>query len=82
MAAAPDFDIGAARQGIEAWFDDIAAVQLPRVELSTSSPVNVLTGAEPLEIKVSIRDLAGEPLTGVLTLQDASGTVIGSPQYG
>lgn len=61
-----------------AWFDDVAIVQLPRVEISTSSPANVIVGGAHPTINVSIRDLSGESLTGVLTLQDAAGDVVES----
>lgn len=60
----------------DAWFDDVAIVQLPRVRLTTASPVNILRRPQKPTITVHLRDLAGESITGRLTLQDAAGGVV------
>jgi len=61
-----------------AWFDEVAIVQLPRVRLATSSPVNIIRRPQKPVISVHFRDLAGEAITGELTLQDAAGRTIDS----
>lgn len=59
-----------------AWFDDVAIVQLPSVELATDAPGNVVLMPGRPELTVSIRDLTGDDLGAVLTLQDVQGRVI------
>jgi hypothetical protein len=60
----------------EAWFDDVTVVQLPRVTVTTDSGTNLIRGGPPPKIKVSIRDLTGETVTGRLTIQDAAGRLV------
>lgn len=55
-----------------AWFDDVAVVQLPRVELLTSSALNLHTGGPP-RIRLNVRDLTGEALAAELAVVDAGG---------
>lgn len=59
-----------------AWFDDVAIWQVPRIELSTSSPVNVVVPPEPGVLSVLVRDLTSESLTGHLTIEDIDGKVV------
>lgn len=53
-----------------AWFDDVVVTQLPRIELSTSSSLNVVVGPARPEIKALVRDLTGEVLRARVTLLD------------
>lgn len=59
----------------EAWFDQVAVVQLPRAAISTASPINILQAPERPKVRVGLRDLTGEQLTGYFTVQDAGGIV-------
>lgn len=61
-----------------AWFDDVAVVQLPRVRLATSSPVNIIEHPREPEISVQVRDLAGQALVSELLIQDAAGNIVAS----
>jgi hypothetical protein len=56
-----------------AWFDDVAVIQLPRVELSTTAPLNVGAEELPPEVLASVRDLTGEALELKLEVVDAWG---------
>lgn len=60
----------------DAWFDDVAVVQLPRVRMSTASAANILRKPERPAVSVAVRDLAGEAVAGEMVLQDAQGRVI------
>jgi hypothetical protein len=59
-----------------AYFDDVAITQLPRVDLTTNSPINVLTRSQRPELRIFIRDLAGEVLDGTLVVYDVNGIVV------
>ena len=60
----------------DAWFDDVTVVQLPRVTISTDSGTNLIRGGPPPTIRVAMRDLTGESVTGRLTIQDAAGRLV------
>lgn len=60
----------------DAWFDDVAVVQLPKVDIATDSPVNIIVGPDAPSVRVAVRDLAGETLTARLSLTDATGRII------
>ncbi len=53
-----------------AWFDDIAVWQLPRVEVSTQSKVNIVRGPDNPRLPVTVRDLTGQSLSVELTAYD------------
>ncbi len=59
-----------------AWFDDVSIVQLPRLELSTQAPTNIIAAPAKPEINLLVRDLTGEALSGKLILLDASGRTV------
>jgi len=54
----------------DAWFDDIGVWQLPHVQLSTSSPVNVTRSNGGPFWDVAVRDLVGGKLTARVTVYD------------
>ncbi len=56
-----------------AWFDEVTVTQLPRIELSTASPVNVTVAPDRPEVKAHVRDLTGETMRARLTLYDIDG---------
>lgn len=60
----------------DAWFDEVTVVQLPRVTISTDSGTNLIRGGPPPTIRVAMRDLTGESVTGRLTIQDAAGRLV------
>ncbi len=64
-------DIGAA-----AWFDDVSIFQLPRIEMVTESPTNILRAPNQPRVFVTVRDLTGETLESRLTLYDEAGRTI------
>jgi len=59
-----------------AWFDDVSVWQVPRIELFTSSPVNVIVPPEEAELSVLVRDLTSEALTGKLTITDIDNRIV------
>ncbi|TVQ62901.1 MAG: hypothetical protein EA378_03560 [Phycisphaerales bacterium] len=59
-----------------AWFDDVAVVQLPRIELATTSPGNVVTSDETPELTLLVRDLTGEALAIAVRVLDIDGVEI------
>lgn len=58
-----------------AWFDDVAALQAPRIELGTTSPANIAIGPDRPSIRLSLRDLTGERLRARATVFDLRGNV-------
>ncbi len=56
-----------------AWFDDIVIYALPLLELSTSSPGNVLLAGEPQEVRVVLADNEDPSIRGDLIISDADG---------
>jgi hypothetical protein len=60
----------------DAWFDEVRVLQLPRIEISTASPANIVTLPERPDLNFLIRDLAGERLTATLMVYDDMGAVV------
>lgn len=63
-----------------AWFDDVIVYQLPRVELATSSPANIVAAPDSPRIIAKVRDLTNEPLSADLRIYDLDGAEITSRQ--
>jgi hypothetical protein len=56
-----------------AWFDDITIYRLPRVELGTGTPGNVLAADDPRALKIVLADADGGGLSARLSISDADG---------
>lgn len=56
-----------------AWFDDVVVMQLPRVELSTPAPFNLILEQEEPTVEITVRDLTGQALDGVVRVLDDRG---------
>lgn len=61
-----------------AWFDDVSIMQLPRVEVRTAAPGNLVTRPSIPTLEIIVRDLAGEALTITTDVLDHAGNVIAS----
>jgi hypothetical protein len=59
-----------------AWFDNVATVLLPRVELTTQSRVNVICAPELPLLKAVVRDLTGETLRARIDVLDVDGVIV------
>lgn len=59
-----------------AWFDDVAIVQLPRIEFTTNDPANIIVPPREPTLMLRVRDLTGERLGADVIVQDASGREI------
>lgn len=59
-----------------AWFDDVAVVQLAKIELTCDEPTNVLVAPRTPVLRAAIRDLTGETLRGRVSVRDLSGREI------
>lgn len=59
-----------------AWFDDVAVVQLPRVELRSLSPAGITRAPDRPVLSLLIRDLSGEDLDLSLEVRDHRGVVV------
>lgn len=55
------------------YFDDLSIEQLPRVEISTLSPANIVLSDEKPTLRMLVRDLAGEALTMEARVFDVNG---------
>ena len=60
----------------DAWFDEIRVVQLPRIELSTRVPGNIVIAPEVPRLEAMVRDLTGEELQIRLDLLDTAGKIM------
>jgi hypothetical protein len=62
----------------DSWFDQVAVVQLPQATIATASPLNIIRAPERPRVKISLRDLTGEQIAGIFTLQNAAGITVDS----
>ncbi len=58
------------------WFDDVAVVQLPRVELRSLSPAAITRAPDRPVLSLLVRDLSGEDLDLSLEVRDHRGVVV------
>ena len=58
-----------------AWFDDVTISQLPRIEVGTTAPANVVALPDHPELRIVVRDLTGEDLSARVTVYDIDGNV-------
>jgi hypothetical protein len=56
-----------------AWFDDITVYALPRVQVTTGTPGNVLAASDQQVLRVLLADDDGSMLDGTLSITDADG---------
>lgn len=56
-----------------AWFDDIRVLQLPRLNIATQNPGNVIRAPQRPELTVEVRDFSGRPLMAEVSLIDHRG---------
>ena len=61
-----------------AWFDEVTVTQLPRIELGTTEPTNIVTLPDEPTLRVLVRDLTGEDLNATVTVYDVHGGVAGT----
>lgn len=54
----------------QAWFDDIAVWQLPRIEVASQSKVNLIRGPQRPRLDISVRDLTSQDLHVELIVYD------------
>lgn len=66
----------------EAWFDDVVITQLPKIELTADSPLNITSGKDAPQLKGKVRDLTGEPIEMAFSLFDVRGDRIATHQVG
>jgi hypothetical protein len=63
-----------------AWFDDVIVYQLPRVEIATESPANIVVAPDSPHIVAKVRDLTNESLSADLRVYDLEGALVASRQ--
>ncbi|CAG0993646.1 hypothetical protein PHYC_02438 [Phycisphaerales bacterium] len=59
-----------------AWFDHVEIIQLPRVEITSGAPGNVVAMPAAPTLSMMVRDLTGERLTLLGEVQDVNGAVV------
>lgn len=64
-----------------AWFDDVAIVQLPRVQLTANSPTNIVVDPETPSLTARVRDLTGESLRASIRIHDLDGRLVGEETW-
>lgn len=53
-----------------AWFDNLIVAQLPRLEITTGTPGNIVVSEDPPNLQVLVRDLTGEQISANLRIYD------------
>lgn len=61
-----------------AWFDDVAVIQLAKIDLVCAEPSNVIVSPAPPTLRATIRDLTGEQLSGRVMVRDLMGAQVDS----
>lgn len=61
-----------------AWFDNLVIAQLPRLDLTTGFPGNIVESQTPPELQVLVRDLTGDHIIAGLRVYDVHGREIES----
>ncbi len=64
-----------------AWFDDVAILQVPRLEINTEAIANVHIGNEPPTLKIVAQDLTGEVLRAELRVRDLRGDIVTEQEF-
>lgn len=59
-----------------AWFDDLTVTLMPRLEMDTGHPGQVIPAGATPELGVLVRDLTGEHLTARVIVIDADGRMV------
>jgi len=59
-----------------AWFDDITLFSLPRAEIKTTEPGNILTDTKNPELLVTLADYQDKSMEGVLSIRAADGGLV------
>jgi hypothetical protein len=59
-----------------AWFDDVAVMQLPRIELQTESAGHCVVSPARPQIRALVQDLTNDELTARILIYDADGVLI------
>ncbi len=61
-----------------AWFDNLIIAQLPRLELSTGTPGNIVESNSPPPLNVLVRDLTGDAIIARARIFDVHGHEVSS----
>lgn len=77
-SAVPRFAVWEQDFSGSAFFDDIVVAQLPRLELTTARPGNIVLDDEPPVLEVLVRDLTGERITAKARVFDVQGRLVDS----
>ncbi len=60
----------------DAWFDDVAVWQVPRIVLRTQSDVNLINAPQQPHLTAEVRDLSGRPLSAVVSVYDTQSRMV------
>jgi hypothetical protein len=59
-----------------AWFDNLIVAQLPRLEISTGTPGNIIESDTPPPLKLTVRDLTGDHIHALMRVFDVHDNLI------
>lgn len=59
-----------------AWFDNLIVAQLPRLEITTGMPANIVESDTPPPLKLTVRDLTGERIHAQMRVFDVHDNLI------
>ncbi len=64
-----------------AWFDNLIIAQLPRLEISTGVPGNIVESSAPPPLRVLVRDLTGDAIIARIRVFDVMGREVDSTVF-
>lgn len=59
-----------------AWFDDLIVAQLPRLEITTGAPGNIVAADTPPDLHILVRDLTGDQIDASLRIFDVHANLV------
>jgi hypothetical protein len=75
VAPAPESPVRFDVRG-RAWFDELTIAHVPRIDLRTQSPLNVITRPDAARLSLLVRDVTSESLMAQLVVTDLEGVVV------
>lgn len=75
------FDIWPQDYDGAAWFDDVMIIQIPRIEMTTHQPANIVLRPRRPKLDLFLRDLTGERLLASMSVVDVDGRLVASEEF-
>ncbi len=77
----PSFEVWEQDYDGAAWFDNLIIAQLPRLEISTGIPGNIIESQTEPPLRILVRDLTGDAITARVRVFDVMGQEVDSTVF-